>query len=250
MADGKGRSVTDRCAECGVYNRRIITADGDEARLCLNCNEESLIEAVSELREKLDLDPRDEVCAIAFGMADALVGTPPADSRRDYIVAAACLYVASIIEDDRITQPELAAVANTSTSGIRQSYREIYDASGFEAVFGAIKRGQHNPGDPHPDIDLEGFRAHLDASNSRKAVKSTVSDVRRFAVWYDGSALPTPDDVERWLHHLADDGFAPATIESRYQNVSQYFKWANLDVFDAGDVGLEAALAVAYQQKA
>lgn len=234
----KGRDDDDRCPDCGVFPRRIKTADG-EARLCLNCSDDPVIAEVSALRKALDLDPRAGTCAFAFGLADAL---PTADEvvaetvfiegvgmERPRIVAAACIYVGSILADDRLSQTAIAEAADISEVSIRKNYREFYDATGFAEAYGPVDRGAINDDDPHAAIDLEGWRGHLEAQDlSSDAVKSDVSNVRRFAVWYDGEGDPEPGDVAAWLAQLAADGYASRTIENRYDNLRRYFEWAGL----------------------
>lgn len=228
--------------------RRVLTPDGEDW-LCLNCNEDRNIEAVTEVREDLGLDPRDDICAYAYGIAEAIAGSEQDESRRSTIIAGAAIYLGSILAGDKITQPEISKASKTSESAIRQCYLDIYEQSGFEEAFGPIERGEHNPGTPNDHIRLRHFKAGMRRRKSDKAIKSAVSDVRRFAIWYDGEDPPEPADVEAYLLHIAEEGYAPATIESRYQNLHQYFKWADLEQFDTDQVALEDALAEAWAQK-
>lgn len=217
----------EQCPNCGVFMRRTIEPDGSEGWLCLTCPDDAVLDAVTAAREALGLDPRSETCAFAFGLADALAGSQAASGRSPSVVAAACLYLGSRLADDKYGQEEVADAAGTSASALRRStdgtilYRELYDATDYPTTF-PLKA------DPHPVIDLDGWRAHLEETSKDTSVKTAVSDVRRFAVWYDGTGDPTPAAVARWLAHQARRGFAAPTIERRYESVQQYFAWAGL----------------------
>lgn len=233
--------MTERCPVCGLSQQRIRTPDGGEAWLCVNCNDHTFIDATRAVRDALELDKRVDfdavTCAFAFGIAETLTDTPGVGSKHPDVIAASCLYLGSILaratldDGEKLTQPELADAAGVSEISIRKTYRELYEASGYADAYGEIRQGRIDPGDPHPAIDVEGWRDHLEAQgNARETVKNDVSIVRRFAMWYDGADAEPPDsgDVAAWLAQLAGEGFASATIEGRYETLQQYFKWADL----------------------
>lgn len=218
--------MAEQCDDCGVFKRRIMTPDGEDW-LCLNCATDPIFDALTETREALDLDPRTDTCAFAFGIANALAGTQVVSGRSPRVVAAACLYSGSIIAIEKIDQKDIAEAAGISASALRRStngtilYRELYEATDYPDTYPLES-------DPNDAVDLEGWRKHLRSTNKATSAKTAVSDVRRFAVWYDGEGDPEPGDVAAWLANQARQGYAPATIERRYESVQQYFEWADI----------------------
>lgn len=220
--------MAKQCSECGVFQRRIITPDG-ENWLCLTCPDSPVFDALTDARETLDLDPRTDMSAFAFGVADALTTSDAAIGRSPRVIAAACLYIGSILAADPYDQQTIADAAGVSASSLRRStngdilYRELYEATDYPDAYPL------DDPDPHDAVDLAGWRSHLEAAgNSPSSVKTAVSDVRRFAVWYDGDGTPEPADVAAWLANQARQEYAPATIERRYESMQQYFEWAGL----------------------
>lgn len=239
--------MAEHCDECGVFQRRVALVDGSEGWLCLNCSEDPVIEAVSDIRSELGLDPRDDICAFAFGLAEVQEshGSPR-------VTAASCIYLGSILADgEKLTQAAIAEAADISTSAIRQSYREVYESSGYADAFGEIAAGGRHPEEPNPVIDVDGWRDHLEAKGATDgAVKTAASNVRRFAKWYAGEGDPTAEDVADWLEYLAGEGYSPSTINSRWADMRQYFEWAGLGELTDDDVDLDDHIVTAYRQKA
>lgn len=242
-----------RCDDCGVFQQRTTEAGGSKGWLCLNCSTDPAIEAVADVRDALGLNKRIDAeartCAFAFGLADSLANQEITHGRSPVTVAAACVYLGSILADNKLMQSEIADAAGTSTSAFRGSgssahYRDLYEASGYADHFGDIEKGQRDH--TNPVIDLDGWRDHLETRQNADTVKANVSNVRRFAVWYDGNDQPTADDAEAWLGYLADEGYAPSTIEGRYESLRDYFKWADLGALD---LDVDEYIGRAYQQR-
>lgn len=242
--------MSNACPDCGVFQRRIRTPLGGEGWLCLNCPDDPLYDAVGDIREALGIPSRGQpsgepdTAAFAFGLADALSGEQVTSGRPPRVIAASCIYLGSILADDKYAQSEITDAADLSPSVIRKHYRELYEASGYKAHFGAIDQGSRD--DTHDAIDLEGWRAYLDDHHAPTTAKTDTSNVRRFAVWYDGEGDPTAEDVEGWLEHLADEGFAPPTIETRFDAMEHYFEWAGLGELD---INADRYIAQAWQQR-
>lgn len=219
--------MAEQCPECGVFMRRVFTPDGEEW-LCLNCPDDPIFDALTEAREALHLDPRTDTCAFAFGIADALVGSEVVSRLSPKVVAASCLYIGSILAVEKIDQSDVADAAGVSAVSLRRStngvmlYQKLYEATDFPDAYVL------DP-DPHESIDLDGWRAHLEGTGMKgTAVKTAVSNVRRFAIWYDGDGDPEAVDVAAWMANQARQENAPSTIRRSYESLQQYFEWAGL----------------------
>lgn len=278
------------CESCGEPMRRVKTAEGGDGWLCLDCDGGELHRDVAAACEALGLGDvvcnacgnawwltrpadeyaelrcprgtgcrsrdvaRNEAPAFALGLADALADDPDAGLIADHLrdtVAAACVYLGSILDGEKLTQDAVTDAAGVSSSALRQAYRDLYDASGFADTYGEIGPGGTAPEAVNPAIDVEGWRNHLAAKGSTHgAVKTATSNVRRFAKWYEGADAPTAEDVSAWLQHLATEGYAPSTIHSRWGDIRAYFEWAGLGELEEDDVDLKTATMRAWEQQA
>lgn len=227
--------MAERCPECGRNQRKAAGPEGNFG-VCLSCQSED--EVLAEVRVLVDeLFGRthgDEAAAFAFGIADSIdMGEMGWSSKSEEAVAAACVYLGSIIAGDKLTQSEIEEVSNANVT--RETYAPIYEASGYEAYYGPIESGKLDR--TNPWFDIEGWRAHLDEQgHSRDAIKSAASNVRRFAVWYDGAGEPAVEDVHGWLDSMTSE-FAAATIEGRFNALRKYLDWADAAV-DMSEVNL------------
>lgn len=245
--------MAKQCADCGTWQRRLFRADGSEDWLCVNCAREAdrVIAALDATVDELDIDARDETAWYAFGIADAIRQSAAVSGRSPAVVAAACVYLGSILADEKLTQDDVTDAADVSQSTVRDTYRDLYDASGYADEFGPIEGGELQPEDVsvNPNIRLDVWREEIEQRQKRESVKATVSNVRRFAYWYDGDSEPDSDDASAWLGRQAEQGYSPSTIEGRYSSLRQYFSWAGLGELTAESVDLEEHKATAWQKK-
>lgn len=238
--------MAERCPDCGRNQRKAAGPDG-EFGVCLSCESEN--EVLGEVRDLVDeLFGRthgDEAAAFAFGIADSIdMEDMGWSSKSEEAVAAACVYLGSIIAGDKLTQSEIEAVADANVT--RETYAPIYEASGYEAHYGPIEAGKLDR--VNPWFDIEAWRDHLDGlGHSKDAIKSAASNVRRFAVWYDGEGEPTAADVRGWLEDMSAE-YAPATIEGRFNALRKYLDWADADV-DMASVDLNEYIKKAWQAR-
>lgn len=239
--------MAQRCDECNTFMRRIYTPSGDKGWLCKRCAQEeetvtetSIIGGVDDTLDALGVDPRDEVAYFSFGLADTLRFTEAVSGVKPHVVSAACVYLGSILAEDKFTQPEVTDAADVSTTTMRNNYHDLFDASGFAETYGYIQNGELRSEDQtvNPNIHLDEWSESLEDRQVKESLKATVSNVRRFAYWYDGDDEPTSDDVREWLSVLASEGFSPATIEARYSSLKQYFRWRGLGELTVDGVNL------------
>lgn len=240
--------MPERCGECGTFMRKAKAPAGDYW-LCTNCgSDDPLLRAVKEIVADLGLT-REDTGAFAFGLADAVdFDEIFTDNKSAQVVAAACVYVASILAENKLTQPDVAEVASVSVTSIRDTHSKIYDGSGFAEHYGPIKAGKRDPDEPNPWFDIDGWREHLASNHSKDAIKASASNVRRFAVWYDGDGKPSVGSVRGWLAYMVDEGFAPTTIEGRFNALRKYLEWADADV-DLDQVDVNKYIAQAWENK-
>lgn len=227
--------MAERCPDCGRNQRKAVGPEGDFG-VCLSCESEN--EILAEVRTLVDeLFGRthgDEAVAFAFGLADNIdMEDMGWSSKSEEAVAAACVYLGSIIAGDKLTQSEIEEVSDANVT--RETYAPIYEASGYEAHYGPIEAGKLDR--TNPWFDIEGWRAYQDEQgHSKNAIKSAASNVRRFAIWYDGDGEPTVDDVRGWLDSMTEE-YAADTIEGRFNALRKYLDWADAAVdVDAVDL--------------
>lgn len=246
--------MPDRCTNCGVFQRVAINPSG-EYWLCTNCrSEDDVIGEVKDIIEALDLT-RTRSAAYAFGIVDAEFED---NLQEREATPASAVYIGSILADDeaKLTQKEVAEVADVGVTTIREYYPDVYEGArvevdgerlSFEDYYGPIKDGERNPPDPHDWFEIEDWRESLGATHTNDAAKSAASHVRRFAVWYAGDSDPTVKDVEEFLSHLVDEEYAPSTIEGRYDALRKYFEWA--DAHDLSEIDITEYVTQAWKAK-
>lgn len=241
--------MAERCPDCNVYMRKVKHPETGEGWLCTNCGiDDPILEKTKEVLEELERT-RGETGALAFALAQDVAGEV-GDNLDDETVAAGCVYLASIMAGDKLNQPHVGEAAGVGQVTVRKHYKDIYEASGWEEHFGPIERGELAEEEtPHDSIDLDGWAEHTRDRNSDAAAKASLSDLRRFAVWYDGDGDPDAEDVSAWLAHLASEGYAPATLERRYGTLRQYFAWAGLGELDKENVDFEEHHMAAWRER-
>lgn len=243
--------MAERCGDCGTFKRTARGPSGDYW-LCATCEseEDEVISSVKEIvTELFGKEGREDTAAIAFGLADAIDFEDLFSSGKSAEgVAAACVYVASILAGEKITQPEIAEIADVSVTSIRDTHQTVYRGSGFEDHYGPIEGGELDPDQPHPWFDVDGWKDRLLEDHSPNAAKASASNVRRFAVWYEGDGPPTEADVRAWFDHLVDEDFAPSTIEGRYNALRNYMGWVESDV-DFDEIDINEYVSRAWQQR-
>lgn len=55
-------------------------------------------------------------------------------NRSPSVVAAGCVYLSALMQNEKVTQPVLAEAANVGTDSIREAYREIGEHEGIPIV--------------------------------------------------------------------------------------------------------------------